>query len=179
VRCNGAPHHFLVPLVVGARRRSQLPEKLPDGAWHQRVLPRGSWWVLVVPAVVLVAAVWAQVWFALLAMVVPVVMFLQSVVDVRIDGSGLTVRALLGRPRLHVPASDVLRAEVRAHVSPLADFGGHGWRTSPGGAQGIVVRAGEALVVDRRDESPVVVTVDDAAGAAEALTSAARSTRRL
>ncbi|WP_418277393.1 hypothetical protein ACNHYB_05475 [Isoptericola jiangsuensis] len=154
-----------------------MSDSLPDGAWHQRVVPRGTRWVVGALAVIAVAAVWLQAWILLVVPVVMGVNLMRSVVDVRIDASGLTVRAMIGRPRLHVPARDVLRAEVRTHVSPLTDFGGHGWRTNPGEVRGVVLRDGEALTVDRRDDAPVVVTVDDAAGAARALSSASRATR--
>jgi hypothetical protein len=154
-----------------------VPDSLPDGAWHQRLVPRGTVWVVGVLAAVAVAAVWTQAWILFAVPVIGLANIARTVVDVRVDATGLTVRSLLGRPRLHVEAADVLRAETRAHVSALADFGGHGWRTSTGGTRGIVVRDGEALVVDRRDEPPVVVSVDDADGAARALASASRATR--
>jgi hypothetical protein len=82
---------------------------------------------------------------------------------------GLTVRGILGRPRVHVPAARILHAEASPHVSPQQYVEGHGWHTSMGATRGVVVREGGALVVDRQAEVPFVVTVDDAATAAALL----------
>jgi hypothetical protein len=83
---------------------------------------------------------------------------------VTVDRRGLTVGlGLLGRPRLHVPAEDVVSATT-ADVAPV-QFGGWGYRVVPGG-RGIIVRGGPALVVTQRSGRRLTVTVDDPGTAA-------------
>lgn len=143
---------------------------MPDAApWRRRVAPPGIWWAVILIAAVLIAAVAFRQWFALVAMIVPAAMLARSVVDVTVDAQGLTVRGLLGRPRTHVPAHRIAHVEAVPHVSPAQYVEGHGWHGSRGAVRGVVVRPGEALVVDRVDDVPLVVTVDDATGAAVAL----------
>ena len=84
---------------------------------------------------------------------------------VRVDASGLTARSALGWPGTHVAAADIAKTEV-VTVNPLAEFGGWGWRLAPGSGTGIVMRAGEALRVTRRDGRLLTITVDDAQTAA-------------
>ena len=61
-------------------------------------------------------------------------------------------------------------------VSPLAEFGGWGYRVGRGGRVGVVLRTGEGLQVERSGGRSFVVTIDDAAtGAALLNTLAARS----
>lgn len=148
-----------------------------DGGWQQRVHPPGVRWALWAAVGLVVLVVVLQQWLLAVMPLLLTLITLRSVIDVRVDATGLTVRSLLGRPRLHVPASDIVRAEVREHVSPLSEFGGHGWRTSPGGTVGVVVREGAAVVVRRGEERPLLVTVDDAPGAAAAVDAVARAAR--
>ena len=81
---------------------------------------------------------------------------------VRVDAAGIAVRSLpLGWPRVRIAVAEI--AAVRTgHVEPLAEFGGWGWRWAPGGGFGVVSRAGEAILVERRDGRRFTVTVDDA-----------------
>lgn len=58
----------------------------------------------------------------------------------------------------------VLEAHSR-QVSPMAEFGGWGYRVVPG-KRGVVVRAGEALVLRLREGREFVVTIDDSRTAA-------------
>lgn len=95
---------------------------------------------------------------------------------VRVDASGLTVRSVVGWPSFHIPAADVQRVQHR-EVSPMAEFGGWGLRKAPGGAFGVVLRAGEGIEVRRTDGRSFVVTVPDAERGARLLaTFAARLT---
>ncbi|MCM3696171.1 DUF1648 domain-containing protein [Microbacterium oleivorans] len=94
---------------------------------------------------------------------------------VRVDAEGLTVVSAAGWPRVHIPTEDVLSAEV-VEVSPFGEFGGWGVRWSGGGRQGVVLRAGEGILVRRRDGGTLTVTVDDAAAAAGLLTTYAALT---
>lgn len=86
---------------------------------------------------------------------------------VRVDGSGLAVSSAVGWPTFRVPLADVGQA-VAAPISPLSDFGGWGVRWAPG-RMGVVLRAGEGIVVTRRDGRLFAVTVDDADTAAALL----------
>lgn len=83
---------------------------------------------------------------------------------VTVTAGGVSVRSAAGIPRITIPLHEIAAARV-VRVSPMGDFGGWGWRIG-GGRTGIVVRSGEALQVDRRSGTAVVVTVDDAATAA-------------
>ena len=77
-----------------------------------------------------------------------------------VDNRGLTVRAFAGVPRWRLQPSGIRAVEV-VFVNPTGDFGGWGWRWTPG-RFGVVTRAGEAIQVTRADGRRFVVTVDDA-----------------
>ncbi|MEL7976017.1 DUF1648 domain-containing protein [Isoptericola sp. F-RaC21] len=118
-----------------------------------------EWTMLVVPAVL------AAIFVAMFAF------------TVRVDAAGLTVRSTAGWPGTRVPADEVVRASV-TQVRPLRDYGGWGWRTARDGRVGVVLRAGEALLVERTGGRSFTVTVDDAAGAAALLNAMADRARR-
>ncbi|HEX5203135.1 DUF1648 domain-containing protein [Paractinoplanes rhizophilus] len=95
---------------------------------------------------------------------------------VRVDATGLTVRSLVGWPGTHIPADEVERASV-TEVRPFRQFGGWGWRVGRGGRVGVVLRAGDALLVERTGGRSFVVTVDDAATGAALLNTLADRAR--
>jgi len=107
---------------------------------------------------------------------VPVLVVALTQVVVTVDARGLTVRSRLGRPRLSVPLDEVVRADVTT-VAPLREFGGWGYRTSLEGRVGVVLRAGEALEIERTGGRRFVVTVDDAGTAAALLNALAARSR--
>jgi len=115
---------------------------------------------------VLSLALLSQFWSLLLVvlLVVALIAAMSSAV-VRVDGSGVTIRSSLGWPRTHVPLDEIVRADM-TDVRPLRDFGGWGWRVGRKGRVGIVLRRGEALLIERTGGRSVVVTVDGAATAA-------------
>ena len=117
-------------------------------------------WVLFVAAVVV---------FALIASM--------SIVVVRIDRTGATIRSPLGWPRTRVPLTEVVRTTV-INVRPLRDFGGWGWRVGRGGRVGIALRGGESLLIERTGDRSTVVTVDHASAAAGTLNALADRARR-
>ncbi|MEU2199509.1 DUF1648 domain-containing protein [Isoptericola sp. NPDC019482] len=117
-----------------------------------------EWTMLVVPAV-------------LAALFVTMFAF-----TVRVDAAGLTVRSAARWPGTHVPAGEVVRASV-TQVRPFREYGGWGWRTARDGRVGVVLRAGEALLVERSGGRSFAVTVDDAAGAAALLNAMADRAR--
>ncbi|MFO7300170.1 MAG: DUF1648 domain-containing protein [Actinomycetes bacterium] len=101
------------------------------------------------------------------ALVLGLVTFGYSRARVIVDGRGLTVRPVMGWPVYRVPLEDVARVES-GDVSAIAQFGGFGFRWIPG-AFGIILRAGDAISVIRRDGRRFVVTVSDAATGAALL----------
>jgi hypothetical protein len=101
-------------------------------------------------------------------LIVGVSMLLTGAWRVTADRRGLVVRGILGVPVFRVLADDI--ADVRlVDVHPTADFGGWGVRVAPGRRTGVVLRAGEAIEVVRRDGRSLTVTVDDAATGAGVL----------
>ena len=79
---------------------------------------------------------------------------------ITIDGSGITARSATNLPKIHVPASQITSAQL-VEVSPMAEFGGWGWRLG-GNGTGIVMRAGEGIRISREGKSDLTITVDDA-----------------
>lgn len=134
---------------------------------------------VVVVLATLAAAALSRTWVLLGVSVLVVLLTLTiAAVTVRVDASGLTVRSALGLPRTHIPADEVLRASATT-VNPLGEFGGWGWRVALDGSgrTGMVLRRGEALVVERSAGRTFVVTVDGAAEAAALLTTMAERAR--
>lgn len=124
------------------------------GAVAFAVAVSAQWWLIAIPLLLLALLLGTTVW------------------NVRVDDSGLTVRAALGWPRIHVPLAEVAAAGT-VDLVPLGEFGGYGLRQGLGGRTGVITRSGEALEVQRRDGRAVIVTVDDAATAAGLLTALA------
>jgi hypothetical protein len=124
---------------------------LAAGAIAFAIAVTGSWWLAVIPVVLAAALLGTVSW------------------RVRVDPTGLTVRAALGWPMYRVAVADVASAGT-TRVVPLGEFGGYGIRFGLGRRLGVITRGGEALEVQRRDGRAVVVTVDDAATAAGLLT---------
>lgn len=87
---------------------------------------------------------------------------------VRVTPRGLAARALLGWPRVTIPVEEIVSARA-VSISPFGEFGGWGWRMSPDGRSGIVMRQGPAIEVVRRERGPFIVTIDGAEEAAALL----------
>ncbi|MFI9720020.1 hypothetical protein ACIHFE_10230 [Streptomyces sp. NPDC052396] len=87
---------------------------------------------------------------------------------ITVDRHGITaVPAWLPFPRLHIPLERVTSADSR-NIRVFQGFGGWGYRVR-GGASGLVLRSGDALVARLVNGSEFVITVDDAATAAQLL----------
>lgn len=71
------------------------------------------------------------------------------------------MRSILGWPNTRIPLDRIERVEV-VQIAPMAEFGGWGWRISPDGRRGVVLRGGEALQVTDDRGKVFVVTVDGA-----------------
>jgi hypothetical protein len=155
---------------------------LPEGelsAWTGRtesgpVVGLGLAAVALVLALVVVTHIWVLLTFVV---VLAVILAAMALFVVRVDRAGLTVRSVLGWPRIRVPLDEVVRADV-TDVRPVRDFGGWGLRVGRGGRVGIVLRRGEAVLVERTGGRSVVVTVDDAHTAAGLLNALADRQRR-
>ncbi|MGW5115131.1 DUF1648 domain-containing protein [Streptomyces noursei] len=90
-------------------------------------------------------------------------------VRVTVDKRGLTlIPVLFPVPLRRIPLAGVAEATSR-RISPLAEYGGWGYRIRPGGS-GLLLRSGAGLVLRRTNGREFVVTVDDAATAAALLT---------
>jgi hypothetical protein len=133
---------------------------------------------LVAVAVVLALVIVTQIW-ALLIVVVVLGILIVSMFRwvVRVDSTGLTIRSAIGWPRVGVPLEEVVRADV-IQVRPLRDYGGWGLRVGRGGRVGVILRSGEAIVVQRTGGRSVAVTVDEAATGAALLNALADQARR-
>ncbi|MFD6177854.1 MULTISPECIES: DUF1648 domain-containing protein [unclassified Isoptericola] len=129
--------------------------------------------ILVTAALAVVLETWAMLAVPVVLAALFAAMFAFTV---RVDATGLTVRSVLGWPGTHVPADEVLAASV-TEVRPFGEFGGWGWRVGRGGRTGVVLRAGEALLVERTGGRSIVVTVDDAATGAALLNTVADRSR--
>ncbi|MFF7178640.1 hypothetical protein [Streptomyces sp. NPDC008121] len=82
-------------------------------------------------------------------------------VAVKVDDTALEVRCgHVGVPRRRIPLSQVVGVEV-APVTPR-HWGGWGYRWRPEKGMGVIVRRGEALVLELVDGRVFTVTVDDA-----------------
>ncbi len=171
-------------VVAAPRAREPLALDLADGeraAWVGTTrLSRGvvgaivagvlaALGITVTATIVSDGAAWPML---LLPVVLGALLVATSSFTVRIDEAGLVARGALGAPSWRIPAADVQRAAA-VDVSPFGDFGGWGVRYAAGRRSGIVVRAGEALEVTRRDGRSLVVTIDDADAAAALLTAVA------
>ncbi|MCL2594854.1 MAG: DUF1648 domain-containing protein [Promicromonosporaceae bacterium] len=102
-----------------------------------------------------------------------------SAINVRVDAKGLTVRGILGAPRVQIPADEIVRAAAIDLTNPL-QYGGWGWRLNwRDGEVGtaIITRRGEALHVERTGGRGLVITVSDATTAAALLNTMADRAR--
>jgi hypothetical protein len=111
-------------------------------------------------------------------LLVPVVVLALSAMGiawrVRVDAAGLTVRSLpFGWPRRRIRL-DQIDAVKTVQVTPIAEFGGWGWRWGAAGS-GVVVREGQGILVVLRDGRRFTVTVDDAETGAALLAAYAAS----
>ncbi|WP_345509120.1 DUF1648 domain-containing protein [Terrabacter aeriphilus] len=165
------------PAVPAGAARLDVPPTTRLAWTGRAALPGRAVWLIAVVAVLplLVVAELGQPWVLAIGAVVVLLLVVTCSARVVVDADGLRITSLVvtwGR----VPLERVARADVGT-VSPLGDFGGWGWRIGRDGRRGFVTRGGEALVVERIGEPPVVVTVDDADEAAAVLNTLAARLR--
>ena len=147
-----------------------------EAYWARTVAPHTA--VIAIPIAaavvetVVVLAVGAPWWIALVVDLVIALAATTLVWRVVIDDRGLRARAMLGLPRFTVPVSIVTGAQL-VDIKPMA-FGGWGIRVDAQGRWGVIIRGGDAIEIVRRDKAPFVVTVDDAATGAALLNGLAK-----
>lgn len=119
--------------------------------------------LILIGMTVTMLAVGDEAWWILLLTVVVVLIGIAATTAyrVRIDATGIRVRAFFGWPRFHY-GPDRIRAAAVGDIAPMAQYGGWGLRLIPG-STGVITRGGEAIVVTLTNDRTFVVTVDDAA----------------
>src|SRR5690606_38534737 len=138
------------------------------------IAPAG-WWVIGVGLALalagVVAAVLADALWPVAAGCFVLFLVLAATIGawrVTVDRNGLRVRAAVGWPNIVIPLSEIESVRT-VHVVPFRDFGGWGYRWDTHDRVGVVVRAGEAIEVERKSAKRFVVTVPDAETAARLL----------
>ena len=130
--------------------------------WTATVRMRGTDEVTAVATVLVVVAVVVTGQPALLGfLLIPVLFIVLGRWRVTVDRTGLWARSLLGAPRTGVALGEVVRADV-VPLHPLREFGGWGIRSDLKGRYGLVLRAGDAIAVQRAGGGVFVATVDGA-----------------
>ena len=180
----------VIGLVVGLAtaalvRRRELPTPAPVGdvpvaelavgerfLWQRRVSTSATSLIivgLVLFVIVVLAVLLREPWLVLPGVVAALASAILWSARVTVDRERIAVRGVLGWPRVTVPMSDVVRAEV-TQVNALRDFGGYGQRLCVHGrlrgVRGIVLRSGSALMLTRLDGGRELVVVPDAQQAA-------------
>ncbi|MFB9909238.1 hypothetical protein [Allokutzneria oryzae] len=182
----GALGYALAGHVPAPERTGPLPEDAPRitlaaeerASWSQTMttrLPLLGGGVLFVG--VLTAAISVE-WSVAIALLPALLLLITSSVRVTVDGAGLSVRlSLVGWPRKRIALSEIKVVHVKT-IRPFKDFGGWGYRFN-GAASGVVLRTGEALVVELTNGTEFVVTVDNAETGAALLNTLAERSRTL
>jgi hypothetical protein len=133
--------------------------------WTATVRMRGTDEATAVAVVLVVVGVALSGEPALLGfLLIPVLLIVLGRWRVTVDRTGLWARSLLGAPRTGVALDQVVRADV-VPLHPLREFGGWGVRSDLKGRHGLVLRAGDAIAVQRAGGGAFVATVDGAADA--------------
>lgn len=169
-----APAPATGPVDPTAPRADLSPTE--RAVWSRTVTSRGGAWVG--GAAVLMSTTLAIGTPVMLVVPVGLGLLLAAmlVVRVTVDTRGLVARSPLGWPTVRIPLDEVVAARA-AEVNPLGEFGGWGYRVATDGRVGLVMRKGDAIVVERTAGRVVVVTVDDAAQGAALLNTLADRAR--
>ena len=148
------------PVPADASRTPVRPDERV--IWTAMVRMRGADEATAVSIVLVVVGVVLSGRPALLGfLLVPVLLILLGRWRVTVDRTGLWARSLLGAPRTGVALGEVVRADV-VPLHPLREFGGWGIRSDLKGRYGLVLRAGDAIAVQRAGGGVFVATVDGA-----------------
>lgn len=145
--------------------------ELADGEIAGWARSAGTWWLPLVPLVVLgggFVLLFTADWIAAIpAFVVGVLLAVFARPYVTVDRRGLTVSGVLPWPRIRIPLDRIEAADSRK-INPLAEYGGWGYRIQPG-RTGVIIRSGEGIVADLAGGRQFAVTVEDSATAAALL----------
>ncbi|AYY11402.1 DUF1648 domain-containing protein [Actinobacteria bacterium YIM 96077] len=181
---------LLIPRWTHNSRMSTLGEKptVPlagseRAAWTQRVVAGSPAIVALLLGAGLIAAVAVitTIWGLLIptGLLFAVIGAMYSI-RVTVDERGLSVRSGIGWPRWRIPLDDIRSASV-VPVRPIRHFGGYGVRIAAlapyQGTVGVILRGGDAVLVERDGASPFLVVVDDADTAAGLINSLLERTR--
>ncbi|WP_300266407.1 DUF1648 domain-containing protein [Microbacterium sp.] len=165
------------PVATGAPVTAMTLAPAQRAAWFgTAAMARGGRMTLLVLLLILFATTAFTVagggpsgWVLVALSIVMIVLIGSTLVfRVRVNGTGLRVRSLLGWPDTRIAAADIVNVEV-VEINPMAEFGGWGWRIGVDGRRGVVLRTGEALQVTDSRGKVFVVTVDGARDAASVL----------
>ncbi|MDK0522129.1 DUF1648 domain-containing protein [Streptomyces sp. ML-6] len=144
---------------------------LADGevaGWARSV---GSWWLPLIVLLLVALGVVGLIlsgWAAGLPPLLTAVLMAGFVRPcVAVDRRGITVSGTLRWPRVRVPL-DRIEAASSQDISPIAEYGGWGYRVRPG-RTGVMLRSGEGIVARLTDGRKFAVTVDDSATGAALL----------
>ena len=182
----GTMGYLLAGHVPNPERTEPVPHDVPRialaeeerASWSQAVVTRSTLLAGVVVVVFGVAQTVAFGWESVFVTLPGLILIAASSIRVIVDARGLTLRpSLIPWPRKRIPLSEIMVVHVQ-DINPRKDFGGWGYR-SKGTASGLVVRTGEAIVVELTDNGTFVVTVDDAHTAAALLNTLAERARTL
>lgn len=117
--------------------------------------------VLLVPVTWYFIRVW-WMWVIVTATAAAVIVFTKARATVHSNGVRVSLGPF-GWPRKEIEVGRIVRANVE-HIEPMS-WGGWGWRIKPP-ATTVILRKGEALMLDLVDGKKFGVTVDEAATAA-------------
>lgn len=150
----------------------RLAHPTAGSVWWAGVAPAGRGMLVAAAGMVLLGLVMAWVvdpWVVLLMLPVFAVMVASSYARVTVGQQKVVVSGgLFGWPRLSVALNSI--AEATPTTTKIKEWGGLGLRSRPR-ATGIITRGGDALELQRTDDTRVVITVDDAHNAAATINS--------
>lgn len=150
----------------------RLANPTAGSVWWTGVAPAGRGMMMMAAGMVLFGLVMAWVvdpWAALLILPVFGVLVASSYARVTVGQQKVVVSGgLFGWPRLSVDLDSV--AAAMPTTTTIKQWGGLGLRSRPG-ATGIITRGGDALELQRTDDTTVMITVDDAHNAAATINS--------
>ncbi|MFJ1926112.1 DUF1648 domain-containing protein [Streptomyces sp. NPDC088131] len=145
--------------------------KLADGEVAGWARNAGTWWLPLIPLVVLaggIVLVFTAHWIAAVpALVIGLLLAVFARPYVTVDRRGLTVSGVLPWPRIRIPLDRIEAADSR-RINPLAEYGGWGYRIRPG-RTGVMIRSGEGIVAELAGGRQFAVTVEDSSTAAALL----------
>lgn len=118
--------------------------------------------------VVLAYRQWGMGLYALILVFAFVVLWAFTLPRITISGDGVRARSL-GLTSMYIPLAQIEYGSVVAHIDPMTDFGGWGYRFAADGEGGYVTARGPALRIHRALEPDFLITLEGAEDACRAL----------